>query len=86
MSMANSIKRISEFAQSAIKKISNPEAYAAKQKADVLLKDLPATNFRRLDEEDVRTMGLKKGGAVKSSASKRADGIAQRGKTRGKYI
>jgi len=30
--------------------------------------------------------GYKKGGAVKSSASRRADGIAQRGKTRGKYV
>lgn len=29
-------------------------------------------------------LGYKKGGSVKSSASKRADGIAQRGKTRGK--
>jgi hypothetical protein len=29
---------------------------------------------------------FKKGGAVKSSASKRADGIAQRGKTRGKFV
>ena len=29
---------------------------------------------------------FKHGGAVKSSASKRADGIAQRGKTRGKMI
>ncbi len=29
---------------------------------------------------------FKKGGAVKSSASKRADGIAQRGKTRGKMV
>lgn len=30
--------------------------------------------------------GYKRGGSVKSSASRRADGIAQRGKTRGKYI
>jgi hypothetical protein len=30
--------------------------------------------------------GMKKGGAVKSSASKRGDGIAQRGKTRGKLM
>lgn len=30
--------------------------------------------------------GYKKGGTVKSSASRRADGIAQRGKTRGKYV
>jgi hypothetical protein len=32
-----------------------------------------------------RSMRLAKGGSV-SSASKRADGIAQRGKTRGKYL
>lgn len=30
--------------------------------------------------------GFKRGGAVKSSASRRADGIAQRGKTKGRYI
>lgn len=29
---------------------------------------------------------FKKGGKVSSSASKRADGIAQRGKTRGKFV
>jgi hypothetical protein len=29
---------------------------------------------------------FKRGGTVKSSASKRGDGIAQRGKTRGKYL
>ena len=32
-----------------------------------------------------RPIGKKSGGAIKSSASNRADGIAQRGKTRGKY-
>ena len=32
-----------------------------------------------------RPIGKKSGGAIKSSASSRADGIAQRGKTRGKY-
>ena len=30
--------------------------------------------------------GKKKGGSIKSSASKRADGIAQRGKTRGTMV
>jgi len=30
--------------------------------------------------------GMKKGGVVKSSASKRADGIAAKGKTRGKMV
>jgi hypothetical protein len=29
---------------------------------------------------------MKKGGSVKSSASKRADGIATKGKTRGKMV
>jgi len=32
------------------------------------------------------TAGMKKGGSVKSSASRRADGIAQRGKTKGRLI
>jgi hypothetical protein len=31
-------------------------------------------------------LGFKKGGAVKSSASRRADGCAVRGKTRGKMV
>jgi hypothetical protein len=31
-------------------------------------------------------VGAKKGGMVKSSASKRGDGIAQRGKTRGRMV
>ena len=46
---------------------------------------LGKSNFKRLDEEDVRELGLKKGGKV-SSASKRADGIASRGKTRGRMV
>ena len=36
-------------------------------------------------EKAKKELGMKKGGAVKS-ASKRADGIAQRGKTRGRMI
>ena len=32
------------------------------------------------------TRGMKKGGAVKSSASKRADGIAMKGKTKGRMV
>jgi hypothetical protein len=40
------------------------------------------------DKGDVRggSVGYKKGGSVKSSASKRADGCAQRGKTRGRMV
>jgi len=37
-------------------------------------------------EERREARGMKKGGSVKSSASKRADGIAKKGKTRGKMV
>lgn len=44
-----------------------------------------ATAARKQRIEDAKKeLGYKKGGSVKSSASKRADGAAQRGKTRGK--
>jgi hypothetical protein len=53
----------------------------------------PGVSYRPLDHKDImRSMGeFKKGGAVKSkpkasSASKRADGIATKGKTRGRMI
>jgi hypothetical protein len=39
-----------------------------------------------LDRKDKAEKGMKKGGKVKSTASSRADGCAQRGKTRGRYI
>ena len=32
------------------------------------------------------TSGMKKGGSVKSSVSSRADGIAMRGKTKGRFV
>ena len=69
----------------AIKKLTG---MVAKQQAErASLRDaLSQSNFRRLDEEDVKEMGLKKGGVVKSSASKRADGCATKGKTRGKMV
>ena len=40
------------------------------------------------EEEEAKKMGaaMKKGGIVKSSASKRADGCAIRGKTKGKMV
>lgn len=44
----------------------------------------PGTNTN-YESDEVSDMTFKKGGKV-SSASKRADGIAQRGKTRGKMI
>ena len=35
---------------------------------------------------ETRGRGMKSGGSVKSSASKRADGIATKGKTRGRMV
>lgn len=43
-----------------------------------------ARSEERRKREQKELAGMKKGGMVKSSASKRADGIAQRGKTRGR--
>ena len=37
-------------------------------------------------ESKAKPLNYRKGGMVKSSASKRADGCAQRGKTRGKMV
>ena len=42
--------------------------------------------FSKLREGRKRPGEMKKGGVVKSSASKRADGIAQRGKTKGRIV
>jgi len=48
-----------------------------------------STNYSRLTasdiEEEKKKMGMKKGGKV-SSASKRADGVATKGKTQGKIV
>jgi hypothetical protein len=41
---------------------------------------------REREKERSEVMNFRKGGSVKSSASRRADGIAKKGKTRGKYI
>ncbi len=41
---------------------------------------------KRAEEDKSDKSSYRKGGSVKSSASRRADGIAQRGKTRGKFI
>lgn len=67
--------------------IPNPNpSVAAKEQA-------PASNvgdlYKRLSSRDIeeeKKKGMKKGGTVKSTASKRADGIATKGKTRGKMI
>ena len=41
---------------------------------------------RGIPSSPSRMASMKKGGSVKSSASRRADGIAKKGKTRGKFV
>lgn len=41
---------------------------------------------KRRVEEAKKELGMKKGGVVKSSASKRADGCATKGKTKGRMV
>jgi len=56
------------------------------QKEQKSLNDmLSSLNYKRLDDEEEKKVGMKKGGKV-SSASKRADGCATKGKTRGKMV
>jgi len=49
-----------------------------------VIKESAAEKEPDLQEKARRSMGFKKGGMARSSASKRADGCAVRGKTRGK--
>lgn len=51
---------------------------------DYLNKTFTAEGREEARKEAKDRLGMKKGGSVRSSASSRADGIAQRGKTRGK--
>jgi hypothetical protein len=41
---------------------------------------------KRAKERAAKKIKMKKGGIVKSSASKRADGIAKKGKTKGRMV
>ena len=54
---------------------------AAQAERQAVNEALANAKFKRLDEEDVRRMGLKKGGYVK-----KADGCAKRGKTKGRMV
>jgi hypothetical protein len=56
----------------------------AKEKVKKLELQQEARKARR--NEAGEPVGMKKGGSVKSSASKRADGIAIRGKTKGRMV
>ena len=49
-------------------------------------KALSATEMDEPNKKMMKEAGYKKGGSVKSSASRRADGAAQRGKTKGRTL
>jgi hypothetical protein len=54
-----------------------------------IAKDARDDRQKKKDEEAAKASGaqaMKKGGMVKSSASKRADGIAKKGKTKGRMV
>ena len=58
-----------------------------RQRAEIRDMQYLREQLQQADSEKRReTRGMKKGGKVKSSASKRADGIAIKGKTRGKMV
>jgi hypothetical protein len=58
------------------------------KEAEEKVKKLESQKKAREAKDQVKreTRGMKKGGSVKSSASKRADGIAKKGKTRGRMV
>lgn len=63
----------------------NLDTYGPKKmNRESAMKALEAADSEKAREHTRGVKGMKKGGSVKSSASSRADGIAQRGKTRGK--
>ncbi len=57
---------------------------AAREAMERAEKYAPGMSLDMEDEKPVKKM--KKGGMARSSASKRADGIAVKGKTRGKFV
>ena len=70
---------------------SPQQARAAQKERDIMQQMRNDEMSRRMQEAYERTQrrsvsGMKKGGKVKSSASKRADGCAVKGKTRGKFV
>jgi hypothetical protein len=87
-------KRLKATAYKALNKISSIPFDAAEYVERKTTKDPEKRTIkknvgdvkRKMDAEYERGAYFKKGGSVKSSASRRADGCATKGKTRGKYI
>jgi hypothetical protein len=70
--------------EAAAKKMDAPQSEAEKEMDDFAKRARERAAQRKLEKT---AMGMKRRAAsVKSSASKRADGIAKKGKTRGKMV
>jgi hypothetical protein len=69
--------------EAASKKMDAPQSEVEKEMDDFAKRARERAAQRKLEKT---AMGKKKGGLIKSSASKRADGIAIKGKTRGKMV
>jgi len=81
-SMASALKT-----QQAVKGMAQPQqvpTLAGALKSGTL-QNAPKT-MASMPQHVTKAMGMKKGGSVKSSASKRGDGCAQRGKTKGRMV
>jgi hypothetical protein len=74
-------KNADELVKEMIGGASNVSKAQTQAETQAVKDALSHLNFKRLDEEDVRRMGLKKGGYVK-----KADGCAKRGKTKGRMV
>ena len=68
--------------EAAAKKMDDPQSEAEKEMDDFAKRARERAAQRKLEKT---AMGKKKGGMV-SSASKRADGIAIKGKTKGRFV
>ena len=67
--------------------IAKPEDMRGKLATPVIPDPVKYPEYiEEVGEERVSGPRMRKGGAVKSSASRRADGIAVKGKTRGKFV
>ena len=97
--MASGLKEMGSYLKNRFGKDAAPNVAgrlgSSGKKAETLTKDMgpvefaAAKNKRRMLGEDSRGQGViesRKSGGKVGSASKRADGIATRGKTRGRYI
>ena len=86
------LNRANKFGTGKLRKYSDEEKSAMGNKVNKFRLQEPPPAVRSLDDPRVlKRLEYKKGGAVKakskaSSASKRADGIATKGKTRGRMI